>query len=225
MTWRNATIALFAISMYLLYRDCSRRVDPAEPGHATTRCTPDVRTVTSWDTPDPARTGGDEQAPPASDTPGFSLHGFKVPAWAMWLAPHPGEDLRAYRDRMLPLAQAAVAPHRARVARSRDDFAALAHLDTHQRAELDAATRQAADALEEKALAAVMNGDFAPSSFKPMTAVSTARDMLEVVDKANQRFLAALTDEQRQQLAQHPFDFADYLVFSTKWEDMLAALN
>jgi hypothetical protein len=45
------------------------------------------------------------------------------------------------------------------------------------------------------------------------------------VDKANQRFMQSLDDKQRAQLAQHPFDFADYLVFSTKWEDMLNALN
>ena len=221
MTWRNATIVLFLVAMWLLWRDCSRPVIGAESPHAA--CEPEVRTVTAWNAAD--RAPDDEALPPTTDAPGFSINGVKVPAWAMWLAPHPGEDLRAYRDRMMPLALAAVAPHRARVARSRDDFAALAHLDTRQRTELDAAAKSAADALEEKALAAVVNGDFSPAAFKPMTAVSTARDMLDIVDKANQRFTQALTDQQRVQLAQHPFDFADYLVFSTKWEDMLNALN
>jgi len=222
MIWRNATIVLFVIAMWLLWRDCSRpAVAPADA--PTTRCS-EVRTAPAWN--DSERAPASDEPPPATDgTPGFSINGFKVPAWAMWLAPHPGEDLRAYRDRMMPLALAAVAPHRARVARSRDDFATLAHLDPRQRAELDAAAKSAADALEEKALAAVLNGDFAPATFKPMTAVSTARDMLDVVDKANQRFTQALTDQQRAQLAQHPFDFADYLVFSTKWEDMLKALD
>jgi hypothetical protein len=220
MTWRNATIVLALIVMWQLYRDCTRPAVDTKP--STTKCESTTRTVTEFADSDHAT---DEVDKPTANDSGFSINGFKIPAWAMWLAPHPGEDLRAYRDRMLPLAQAAVAPHRARVARSRDDFAALAHLDPRQLAALDAAAKQASDALEEKALAAVLNGDFAPATFKPMTAVSTARDMLDVVDKANQRFVGSLSEQQRVQLAQHPFDFADYLVFSTKWEDMLNALN
>jgi hypothetical protein len=222
MTWRTTSIVLFVVVIGLLFRDCTRAA-PAIDKPASAKCESSTRTVTEFADSDHGAT--DEVDKPATSDGGFSINGFKVPAWAMWLAPHPGEDLRAYRDRMLPLAQAAVAPHRARVARSRDDFAALAHLDTRQLAALDAAAKQASDALEEKALAAIMNGDFAPATFKPMTAVSTARDMLDVVDKANQRFVGALSDEQRAQLAQHPFDFADYLVFSTKWEDMLNAFN
>jgi hypothetical protein len=34
-----------------------------------------------------------------------------------------------------------------------------------------------------------------------------------------------LREDQRKALAQHPFDFADYLVFSTPWEDALGFLN
>src|SRR5438552_13885869 len=78
----------------------------------------------------------------ADDAPGAtgrSFHGFKIPAWALHLLPQPGENLRDYRDRILPLAQAAIAPQRARVARMRDDFAAL---DPRQRAELDAAVQE-----------------------------------------------------------------------------------
>ena len=223
MSWRNATIALAILAAWLLWRDCTR---PATAPDAATRCTPEVRTVTQtdWGSTDRAAPTDDEPKP-AADEGGFSINGFKIPAWAMWFAPHPGEDMHAYKDRMLPLAQAAIAPHRSRVARSRDDFVALAHLDTAQRAALDTAAKAAADQLEEKALAAILNGDFNPSTFKPMTAVSTARDMLDVVDKANQKFVGSLTEQQRAQLAQHPFDFADYLVFSTKWEDMLNAFN
>lgn len=224
MSWRNATIVLGVLALWLLWRDCTRPAQ-APPEMTTQRCTPDVRTVTEWSTDRAAPSDDTEPKPAASDEGGLSINGFKIPAWAMWFAPHPGEDMHAYKDRMLPLAQAAIAPHRSRVARSRDDFAALAHLDNAQRAALDTAAKQAADQLEEKALAAILNGDFNPSTFKPMTAVSTARDMLDVVDKANQKFVGSLTEQQRAQLAQHPFDFADYLVFSTKWEDMLNAFN
>jgi hypothetical protein len=48
--------------------------------------------------------------------------------------------------------------------------------------------------------------------------------VLDVVDTANQRFTRSLTDDQRGRLETHPFDFADYLLFSTPWEDVLNAL-
>jgi hypothetical protein len=150
-----------------------------------------------------------------------TFNGIQLPAWTAYFAPMPGEDLRSYRDRMLPLAQAALAPQRARVARSRDDFAAAAHLDNQQKALLDTATREAADRIEEKVMGALLNGDFNPQSFKPMAGVSLARDVLDIVDHANQTFTASLREDQKAALAQHPFDFADYLLFATKWEDAL----
>jgi len=70
-------------------------------------------------------------------------------------------------------------------------------------------------------LAAFMNDELSPATFKPMTGVGIARDLLEIVDKQNHVFVDALTDDQRAKLAQHPFDFGDYLVFSTKWEALL----
>jgi len=133
----------------------------------------------------------------------------------------PGEDLRSYRDRMLPIAQAALAPQRARVARSRDDFAAAVGLDPSQRAELDKAAQEAGTQIEDKVLNALLSGDLQPSTFKPMTGVSLARDVLDTVDRANQKFLSTLTTDQRAALAKHPFDFADYLLFSVRWEDAL----
>ena len=68
---------------------------------------------------------------------------------------------------------------------------------------------------------AVLAGDFSPSTFKPMTGVQMARDVLDAVDHGNQRFLSSLSDDQRAALGQHPFDFGDYLLFSTRWEDAL----
>ncbi|MCA9677980.1 MAG: hypothetical protein KC464_23345, partial [Myxococcales bacterium] len=126
-----------------------------------------------------------------------------------------------YRDRMLPVAQAAIAPQRARVQRARDAFVAAAHLDDAQRAELDAAVDDAGAMIQDRVMQGVLSGDLLPGRFKPSTGVALARDVLGTVDDANQRFLATLRDDQRATLAEHPFDVADYLVFSVRWEDML----
>jgi hypothetical protein len=58
-----------------------------------------------------------------------------------------------------------------------------------------------------------------------MSGVSVARELLELVARGNQRFVAGLRDDQRAKLAQHPFDFGDYLVFATPWEDALKVLD
>lgn len=203
MTWKRLSFVLAALCIVLWWR----RPAP-EVVHDTPECAKPaiIHTTSTITQPEPAHA---------------ELYGFAVPSWALSLAPQPGEDLRSYRDRMLPLAQAAVAPQRARVARSRDAMAQLIGLDDHQRAELDAAAREAANQIEERVLGAVMNGDFSPQTFKPMTGVDAARDVLDIVSKANQRFVASLRNDQRAKLAGHPFDFADYLVFSTRWEDVL----
>jgi cation diffusion facilitator CzcD-associated flavoprotein CzcO len=126
---------------------------------------------------------------------------------------------------MMPLAVAVVAPQRARVARSLDSFAALARLDSQQRAELDGAAHQAATAIQERVMDAVVNGEFDPATFKPMAGVDMAHDLLEIVERGNRRFVGSLREDQRAQLAQHPFDFGDYLVFSTPWEAALELLE
>jgi hypothetical protein len=223
--WRNLCFVFAAISFVQLWRDCHR--EPAEAPAV------DCPTVEPAARRSPAFASDDDRADPhrdsrsPTDTPakGFSFYGFTAPAWAVWLAPHPGESLHDYRDRVLPLAQSAIAPQRARVARSRDDFAALANLNPRQRAELDAATTETASALEERVMGAVMNGEVTPSTFKPMAGVGIAKDLLDIVGHGNQRFVDSLDDGQRAKLAQHPFDFGDYLVFSTPWENALKILD
>lgn len=225
--WRNVSLVLGAACIAQLWRDCTRA--PADPAPALDCRKPGTasRMERANATRDQAEASRDEALPsgePASGD-GLTLYGFTVPSWAVWLAPHPGEDLRSYRDRMLPLAQAAIAPHRARVARSRDNFAALANLDAHQRAELDSATQETAAALQDRVMNAVLGGELSPSAFKPMIGVSVARDLLDIVARGNRRFLDSLRDDQRAKLAGHPFDFGDYLVFSTPWEDALKFLD
>jgi hypothetical protein len=72
---------------------------------------------------------------------------------------------------------------------------------------------------------AFTSGDLSPATFKPMTGVTLARDVLDTVDQANRRFMATLREDQKAAMAKHPFDFADYLLFSARWEDALGVTN
>jgi hypothetical protein len=216
-TWRNTALVLAAICGYQRYQGCSRAaapVDAAAPGSRPAHAS------TAPATPPPALPTALPAAPslePAAGA-GKSFHGFKIPGWAVQLAPQRGETPRAYRDRILPLARAAIAPQRARVARLRDDFA---RLDPHQRAELDAAVADAARAIQARIAAAFASGDLRAATLKPMTGVGIARDVLDIVDRGNARFVGSLTPDQRTELASHRFDFADYLLFTARWEDAL----
>jgi hypothetical protein len=222
MSWKHLSFVLAAICLWQTWRGCNRPA-PAKPEPVkVAECPPPSRThASSWDDAPPSDDSitDDEAAEPAPMGP--SINGFKLPAWTLYFAPMPGESMLSYRDRMLPLAQAALAPHRARVARGRDDFAKVAGLDAQQRAQLDGAVQEAATQIEDKVMNAVMAGDLSPSSFKPMTGVTLARDVLDTVDRANQRFISSLREDQKAKLAEHPFDFADYLLFSARWEDAL----
>jgi hypothetical protein len=223
--WRNLCLLLGTICFIQLWRDCHRAPAPP-PEVACPKPSSASHTEPSWsssDSPDD-RAPSTHPAPPAA-ADGLNLYGFTIPSWALWFAPHPGEDLRAYRDRLLPIVQSAIQPQRDRVARIRDDFAAAADLSDRQRADLDTATQQTASALENRVMDAVMNGELDPSTFKPMAGVSMARDLINIVDQGNHRFLDSLSPDQRAKLAQHPFDFGDNLLFSTPWENVLKFLD
>jgi len=219
VSWKNLSIVLAVVCSWQAWRGCHHECPVAPPPERET-C---VKLIAqhAWDTSEPERPAPPQEDEPPVEKPAVSFNGIALPAWTAYFAPMPGEDLRSYRDRMMPLAKAALAPQRARVARSRDDFAAAAHLDSSQRATLDKARQEAADRIEEKVMGAFMNGDFNPATFKPMTGVALARDVLDQVDKANAQFMASLREDQKAALAQHPFDFGDYLLFGTLWEDAL----
>jgi hypothetical protein len=206
VTWRTSTCVLAAVCCYqLLHGTTTTTVVEHAPATTTmlrTPCAPDVSS-------------------PELAKPTWSWRGFRAPAWATQLAPQPGEKLRDYRDRVLPLALVAIAPQRARVARMRDAFP----LDTRQRAELDAAVKDAATAIEQRIATAIADGELRPATFTPMTGVAIARDVLDIVDRGNAQFVTSLGADQRAQLAAHRFDFADYLLFSTHWEDALAVVR
>lgn len=228
MSWRNLSFILAALCAYQAWRGCTR---PSPSTTQTAECETQPSSSSTharrstWDDTSPSRESSpahtDEEPAPS----GISLNGFKLPAWTLYFAPQPGESMLSYRDRMLPLAQAALAPHRSRVARGRDDFAEKVHLDSQQRAQLDAAVQDAAGAIQDKVMSSLLGGELMPKNFKPMTGVTLARDVLDAVDKANTRFLSTLREDQKALMAQHPFDFADYLLFSARWEDALGVTN
>ncbi len=226
MSWRNLSFALAALCTWQMWRGCHRSEPTAT---AAAECTQDKPTIVRHtssassnnndrDTPD-----DDATADTGANLPSFN--GFKLPAWTLYFAPQPGESMMSYRDRMLPLAQAAIAPHRARVAKGREDFAAKVGLDTQQRAQLDAAVQEAQTQIQDKVMTALLSGDLSPRNFKPMTGVTLARDVLDSVDKANAKFMSSLREDQKSSLGTHPFDFADYLLFSARWEDALGVTN
>jgi hypothetical protein len=218
--WRTIALSLGAICGWQTWRTCNRPVAPEAAECAPATHERSTRYVSS----DLDRDDEPPPPPPRAAGEGPSIYGVKVPPWAMAMLPAPGEDLRDYRDRMIPLAQIALAPHRARVARSLEDFAGAVHLDQRQHAELDAATKETAQAIQDRLFTAALTGELSPKSFKPMAGVTVARDVLDLVDKANRRFVGSLRDDQRELLSQHPFDFGDYLLFSTRWEDAISGL-
>ncbi|HMG23872.1 MAG TPA: hypothetical protein VK607_21205 [Kofleriaceae bacterium] len=218
VSWRNTAIVLAALCCYQHWHGDAPAAAPTEPARPAAR--PAAATARPAS---PVLPGAPSLAVPGGESgSGKSFYGFKLPAWALRLAPQPGETARAYRDRILPLAELAVAPQRARVARTRDDFAGL---DPRQRAELDAAVAESGRAIQDRIAAALASGELRPATLKPMTGVALARDVLDIVDRGNTRFQQALTSDQRTRLASHRFDFADYLLFTTRWEDALRALD
>jgi hypothetical protein len=207
ISWRNVAVLLAVVCGVQRWQSCTRSdttTTVVERG-AETRNTPSLREAIS------NSITGESPAKPTK-----TFYGFHVPTWAARLMPQPGEKMRDYRDRIVPLAQVVIAPQRARVARMRDNFTSL---DPHQRAELDAAVGDAATAIETRVTSAIVSGEL--NTLKPMTGVTMARELLDIVDQGNTRFVSSLTPAQQTELASNHFDFADYLLFSTHWEDAL----
>jgi hypothetical protein len=143
-----------------------------------------------------------------------------IPPALLAMAPAPGENLNDYRDRMIPVVQQLVEPQRQRVRDARARFEQAAALDAGQKAALDAAADQAAEAILDRVLQGALSGELRPG-MQPMTAIAAARDLLDAVLAAEQRFKAALGADPSAAMAGSRFDFADYVLFATRWEQML----
>jgi hypothetical protein len=220
-TWRNVAIVLAAICVA---QWCRRPRSPSKTCPEPTEIVASSRAFS--DPPSHAHVAGEaEAADDEAPVPESSRFGITIPPAVAWLAPRPDESLLDYRDRLVPIAQAAIAPHRVRVQRGLADLAKTIGLDPRQRAALDAAVDEAGTAIQERVMEGILSGDLVPARFKPSTGVAFARDVLALADTANQKFLATLTTSQRAALAEHPFDVADYLLFSVRWEDMLGVTD
>lgn len=217
VSWRNTTLVLAAICGVQRYTACTQATAPT-PATSSTSCTP--RPSSPLESVD-GSTATADRALPALTAKSPSFHGLKIPPVVARFLPQPGEPLRAYRDRMLPLAELAMAPQRARVARIRDELA----LAPAQRAELDRTVTDTATEIENRILAGLASGELAPRSLTPMGGIAVARDVLDAIERGNTRFENALTADQRATLGPLHFDFADYLVFSARWEDSLRVLD
>lgn len=224
--WRRSALLLGALCLLLQWRACHRpagRVVPCpEEGRVEERPSRQLGDG-ALDEPAPQaeRALDDGEGLPPSQGEPLSMWGVKVPSWLLWFAPHPGEDLLSYRDRMAPLARAAIAPQRNRVARSRADLVQKLGLDSGQQAALDAAVSDAASQIQDRVMNAALSGELMPSRLKPMAGVRLVRDVLDLVDKADHRFTGVLRSDQQATLAKHPFDMADYLLFSPRWEQAI----
>ncbi len=147
------------------------------------------------------------------------------PPLADWMlaffAPYPGENLLHYRDRIYPVVKAVIDPQRARVADLRKSFEDNAHLDDKQKKALDDAVAESGEAMKDRIMQGLMSGELDPSRLKPAGVVSFTRDILEDADQANRKLRASLRPDQLSALDGSAFDVDDYLLFSTRWEDLL----
>lgn len=227
--WKRISLVLALVCVYQTYRGCTRSsvkkvyVDNCPKADTKFVATDGFSSSGDGDRPRPTL----DAPATAGSGPSFKAYGFTVtaPAWASMLMPNKGETIKSYKDRMLPVAEHAIAPQRARVAQLRDALAKAINMDGKQRAELDGAASETANALENRVMQAFADGSFDPSTFKPMTAVNLAKDLVDTVSAGNSRWMSSLSDTQRTQLSQNPFDFGDYLMFSTKWEDLLKVFD
>lgn len=239
--WRYTSLVLMVAVAILVWRDCRRPRAAGKDGH-TSEQRPSARAASRAGdragSDAPARRaaatgeGGDELAgdgtgehdePPAL---GPDLRQQIAQHWVVrFLTPHPGETLLEYRDRVVPAAQLAVAPHRARVAESRQRFVEEAALDAEQQRVLDAAVQRSADDIKDHVMQSVLSGELLPPRVRPARAVAFARDVLDLLDRADREFRAALSPEQLALLDAGGFDVVDYLFFSTRWEDLLGVVE
>ncbi|MFT3698714.1 MAG: hypothetical protein QM831_36545 [Kofleriaceae bacterium] len=208
MSWRSVAILLALVCCVQRWQACTRS-SPLKLDAPTKSSV--VQSVVGF-LPSGGGGGGDSSTETKTDHKRRIL-GVKVPAWADRMLPQPGEKLGAYRDRILPLAELAIAPQRMRVARVHDQLPEV------QRAALDAQVEKTGKAIEDRVTQAFFDADL-QSSMKPMQGVALARDVLDLVDQGNSEMMGSFTPEQREQMSK--FDFADYLLFSRHWEDALA---
>jgi hypothetical protein len=126
---------------------------------------------------------------------------------------------------MVPVAQAVLAPQRRRVQAGFDAFADAAGLTERQRRDIDAAVGRRAEAIQDRIMQGVLSGEVLPGNVTPSSGVAFAHDVLGELDGASHDVRGLLSAGQLDVLHGSRFDVVDYLVFSTRWEDMLGVVE
>jgi hypothetical protein len=146
-------------------------------------------------------------------------------SWDRWLGefvrPLPGEGLLEYRDRMVPVAQAAIAPQRQRVERAYGSFAEAARLSERDRARIDGIIEQTRGAIMDRVGQAVFGGEFFGPQVRPMHGVRLAHELLDMVVSADRELRDGLSPSGLAALEESRFDLAEYLLIATRWEELI----
>ena len=136
--WRYLSLLLVVAVAILWWRDCHRPRGAGNAAHTAETSSRSARATRPGSrTHDRLRhaadaPGDDHAGAPSDEDPGEHWDVDEPPArgpsltrqladhWAVrFLTPRPGESVLDYRDRVVPVAQLAVAPHRTRVAEAR----------------------------------------------------------------------------------------------------------
>jgi hypothetical protein len=171
------------------------------------------------------RPDGDREWRPTDFDPVDWQAGEEPIGWDRWVAdfvkPRPGEGLLEYRDRLVPVAQVAIAPQRAAAERSLAGSITAAGLGDAGRAQVDEILGEAQSLLKQRIQNAVFGGELFGPGVAPIDSVKFARDLLDTVIAADTALRAALTPAQRRAFDDSGFDVAVYLLVATRWEQII----
>jgi hypothetical protein len=127
-----------------------------------------------------------------------------------------------YRQRILPLLQAALAQPRSDVADMRAEAEKAANVTPEQHAKLDAAFDKTYDDLIQYTDGAVADGELTPYSRNVAGMLDYAGGLGGILQDAQTQIGGILSPEQIQSMSANGFEWAEYLGLSAPWERLHA---
>lgn len=217
--------ALLALLQYCRNGQHNRRTSDSEQSVAQARSSGDRGTGISRGRGSSQSPGHDDEAEVTEDDENTWAPKADMEHWAItFLRPKDGENLLDYRDRVLPVAQAAIAPFRAKVRRSYADFKEQAALSSEQERLLEEAREQRSSAIQDRVMEAIFSGEF-NGPIKPSDGLPFARSIFNEVEGMHNDVVGLLSDDQSAILHESRFDAIEYLLFGTRWEEMLGVVS
>jgi hypothetical protein len=131
-----------------------------------------------------------------------------------------GETDEAYRARMSPLVEGALAVPRGWAEEARADWEAAAELDEEQRAAVDAAFADARAEALAAANAMIASGELSPYKRSSRGVLAFAAGAATIADGVDARLRGVLSAEQMAAAEEAGFDWLEYLALTTKWEGL-----